>query len=83
MRKKVKRTAVAGAGVFFMALGTVGLALPFLQGLLFIAIGLILLSFAFPAIRHWMQAHTQKYPKLHSAIQRAEHWILARIGPMD
>lgn len=83
MKKKIKRTAVAGAGVFFMALGTVGLALPFLQGLLFIAIGLILLSITFPSIRNWMEIHTRKYPKLHSPIKRIELWILKRVGPMD
>lgn len=64
----------------FIALGIVGLVLPFLQGILFIAIGLLLLSFYSPALRGWLDTHTIKYPALHRAVRKAEEWIVSIIG---
>lgn len=80
MRKHTKRVLVLSLGVAFVVLGLVGLVLPFLQGFLFLAIGLLLLSLYSPTIRAWMDKHTVKYPKLHTMVAKAEEWIVKVIG---
>lgn len=80
MRKQTKRIVILSLGVIFVLLGLVGLVLPFLQGFLFIAIGLLLLSLYSPTIREWMDKHTKRYPKLHAVVQKAEGWIVGIIG---
>ena len=80
MTLKAKRIFVIALGVFFVLLGIAGTVLPFLQGILFFAIGLILLSFSFPKIRIWMEKHTIKYPKLHLAVKKVEGWITKVVG---
>ncbi len=83
MNRELKRVLVAGAGVSSVTLGFVGLALPFLQGFVLIAVGVILLSLSSSRIRTWMKVRTVRYPKLHAAIERTEAWILRVIGPVD
>ena len=72
MYKKIKKKLVLVAGILFIILGLVGLVLPFLQGFLFLAIGVILLSLHSPKIRAWTDTHTVKYPKIHATIQKVE-----------
>lgn len=71
------------AGVVFVILGVLGLALPFLQGILFLAIGLILLSLASSNTRIWIESHTKRYPKLHALAQKTEKWVTGIIGTVD
>ncbi|MEK7081119.1 MAG: hypothetical protein AAB902_01915 [Patescibacteria group bacterium] len=78
--KKVKRATVLIIGVIFIILGLFGLVLPFLQGILFLAIGFFLLSFYFPKIRLWTNKHTEKYPYLSQKIKRVEAWMTKIIG---
>ncbi|HEV7701918.1 MAG TPA: hypothetical protein VGO63_00515 [Candidatus Paceibacterota bacterium] len=80
MPKKAKRILVFSIGVVFILLGLVGFVLPFLQGFLFVAIGLILVSFCFPKIRPWIHKHTKKYPFLFKIIERFEKWLTKIIG---
>ncbi len=80
MHKEIKRKLVLLAGVLFIILGLFGLALPFLQGFLFLAIGIILLSAHSPKIRARMDVHTMRYPKLHKAVKKLEKWVLGIIG---
>jgi len=80
MNKELKRILLWIAAILFLILGVIGLALPFLQGFLFIAIGLILLSIVSPRSRTWWETHTRKYPMLHDIIMRAEKRIAAFIG---
>ncbi len=80
MKKKVKRALVLAIGIIFILLGLAGTVLPFLQGFLFIAIGLILLSFYFPKVRLWIEKHTEKYPRLFLIIKKVEKWITKIIG---
>ncbi len=83
MRKEFKRIVVIVAGVVFIVLGLAGLALPFLQGFLFLAIGLILLSISSPRFRAWAITHTARYPKTQATLEKIEKWILGIIGPVD
>ena len=80
MYKHTKRILVLSLGVIFIVLGLVGLVLPFLQGFLFIAIGLLLLSLYSPTVRRWVDKHTKKYPKLHATVEKVEGWIVGIIG---
>jgi len=80
MHKKVKKIIVLTIGIIFILFGLLGLALPFLQGIIFLAIGLILVSFCFPKIRLWINKHTESYPRLSSVVTKMETWIMKFIG---
>ena len=80
MLKHTKRALVLIVGALFVVFGIIGLFLPFLQGILFLVIGALLLSAYSPSLREWMQTHTRKYPKLHYWVLRAEAWVERIIG---
>jgi len=83
MHRHVKRVLVLLLGIFFIVLGLIGLILPILQGWLFLLIGLLLLSLYSPALREWIDRQTKPYPKINKAVERAEAWIVRRIGSFD
>src|SRR3989344_2147350 len=83
MNREVKRILVLTAGILFILLGLVGLALPFLQGFLFLIVGFILLSISSSRIRAWLESHTRRYPKVHAAVEKMEKWITGIIGRVD
>ncbi len=66
-------------GWFFLALGVLGLFLPILQGILFILIGLMLLSSVSPRVRLLRQRLRRRYPRafarVHEAETRAKAWL--------
>ena len=76
----IKRTVLYVAAAFFILLGLAGLVLPFLQGFLFLAIGLVLLSVASRPFGAWMEQHTRKYPKLHSFVEKVQHRVEKFVG---
>lgn len=78
--KTAKRIFILTLGALFVLFGIVGLVLPFLQGFLFLAIGILLISIYSPRIRHWLDSHTVKYPKLHQAVLKVEGWIIKVVG---
>ncbi len=81
--KQIKRGVVVVIGIAFLGLGVVGLALPFLQGILFIAIGLLLVSLASPRLRKLLASYTERHPKIHNMIARVETWVRSKIGALD
>ena len=80
MPPQLKRALLFIAAILFLTLGVVGLALPFLQGFLFIAVGLILFSIASPTARTWIEHHTRKYPRFHAVVEKIEKRITDIIG---
>ncbi|OGI68632.1 hypothetical protein A3A05_02695 [Candidatus Nomurabacteria bacterium RIFCSPLOWO2_01_FULL_41_12] len=80
MKKKAKRFLVLATGIIFIILGLLGTVLPFLQGFLFIAIGLMLLSFYFPKVRLWIEKHSEKYPRLFLIVKKVENFMIKIIG---
>lgn len=80
MRQKIKRATLFVAGMVFLVLGIAGLALPFLQGFLFIAIGLIFLSLWSPRVRDWVESRTEHHPRLHTLVKKTQAWIGRWIG---
>jgi uncharacterized membrane protein YbaN (DUF454 family) len=82
----IVRVASISLGYGFLALGVLGLFLPILQGVLFLVIGLLILS------RHAIWAERvlmwlkQRHPRVHGVIEqaesvlvRSERAILARV----
>ena len=67
-------------GITFVILGLIGLVLPFLQGFLFLAVGLIILSLYSPRVRAWTDKHTKRYPRLHAGVLRIEGWVVKVVG---
>ena len=80
MNQHLKRILVLTVGIVCIVLGFAGLALPFLQGFLFLAIGFILISMVSPAVRTWMEHHTRKFPKVHAMVEKIEKKITDIIG---
>lgn len=80
MKNHIKRTFIFILACVFIILGIIGLVLPFLQGFLFLAVGILLLSLYSPSLRTWMDKHTVRYPKLHQAVLKVEGWIVQIIG---
>ncbi|MEM9682562.1 MAG: PGPGW domain-containing protein [Pseudomonadota bacterium] len=83
-RSRWKRLLILIAGWFFILLGIVGLFLPILQGLLFLAIGSYLLSLESPWVRRKMLQLQRRYPKLGATLDqardRAAHYARRILG---
>lgn len=58
-------------GILFIVLGVVGLVLPILQGILFLAIGTLLLAPEIPFFHRLFQRVERRFPRLGRA---AHHW---------
>jgi uncharacterized membrane protein YbaN (DUF454 family) len=64
MNAYVKRALVLSLGWGFILLGIVGLFLPVLQGVLFLLIGLVILSSEYVWAHHLVTRLRQRFPKL-------------------
>ncbi|MGE0746314.1 MAG: DUF454 family protein [Rhodospirillales bacterium] len=71
-RRLVKRWTILSLGATFLFLGVIGLFLPFMQGVLFMVIGLILLSRESERVRRWTDRLRARYPRLGRMIDDAE-----------
>ena len=70
----IKRVLWLILGWSFMALGVAGLFLPVLQGILFLLIGLAILSTEYHWARRWITRLCRKYP----AADRKMHQLLGK-----
>ena len=79
MNTQVKRVAILILGWCFILLGIVGLFLPILQGVLFLLIGLIILSSEYVWAHHLLAKLRQRFPKISAtaedATKRAAGWV--------
>jgi len=75
VKKKAKKMLILVIGLTFVLLGLLGLALPFLQGILFLIIGIFLLSFSLPKFQRWIKIKLQGSPKLLNILERTEKWF--------
>lgn len=84
VRKRFNRWLVIISGWSFVALGVAGLILPILQGVLFLLIGLTLLSTEYAWARKLLQKLRERFPSLAARLDtgkwRARAW-LQRIFP--
>lgn len=70
-RARWKRLLILIVGWAFIVLGVLGLFLPILQGILFLAIGSYLLSLESPWVRRKMLLLQRRYPKLGATLEEA------------
>jgi uncharacterized membrane protein YbaN (DUF454 family) len=79
MTGSVKRFLGIVAGWLFLVLGVIGLFLPLLQGILFIAIGLTILSAEYAWARKLLAALSARFPKFSrvakDASDKATAWL--------
>ncbi|HEY1263507.1 MAG TPA: PGPGW domain-containing protein [Terriglobales bacterium] len=79
MQRKAKRVVVLIVGWAFILLGIVGLFLPILQGILFLLMGLIILSTEYVWAHHLLARLKQRFPRLgkvaDAAHQKASGWL--------
>lgn len=79
-RSFAKRVGILALGWSFITLGIVGLVLPFLQGVLFLLIGLAILSKESPTAHRWLVAFRKRHPKLDKPLRRATAWMRAQMA---
>lgn len=69
------RLALLVVGSFFVGLGILGLFLPFLQGILFLAVGAALLSLASDSVHRFVSRLLRRWPRLQQRMHRLrQHW---------
>jgi uncharacterized membrane protein YbaN (DUF454 family) len=68
----IKRIGLLIIGWSFIGLGVVGLFLPFLQGILFILIGLAILSSRSEIIRRFLKHLEERYPHLYERVEKGK-----------
>jgi uncharacterized protein len=71
-RPRWRRWAIISLGWTFVLLGVAGLVLPFLQGVLFLALGLVLLAGEHAWAARLLHRLKQRFPRLAAATQAAE-----------
>ena len=80
MNPKRKRWLILAAGWGFVLLGVVGLFLPVLQGILFLLIGLVILSGEYVWAHKLLTKLRARFPKLsarlHEATEKARAFVL-------
>ena len=67
----IKRIGLLIIGWLFIGLGVIGLFLPFMQGVLFVLIGLAILSSRSDIIKRFLKHLEERHPHLH---ERVEKW---------
>jgi len=72
MREHIKRWLILGLGWLFIVLGIAGLFLPILQGVLFLLIGLVLLSKESRTVRRFLAYLRLRYPRSSAKIREAQ-----------
>jgi uncharacterized membrane protein YbaN (DUF454 family) len=77
--ESIKRIGLLIIGWFFIVLGILGLFLPILQGILFILIGLAILSSRSETIKRLLKHLEERYPQYHEKIEvwneRVRKWF--------
>jgi len=75
---RLRRMAYLVFGWAFVLLGIVGLFLPVLQGVLFLFVGIVLLSLASPRVRLWQIRLGRRFPAFRTGYERARAWLKRR-----
>lgn len=83
MRRQLKRILILGIGSVFILLGIVGLFLPFLQGILFLIVGLVILSKESKTAHRILERWKEKYPALFSKVLEFSKSLKRRLGMAD
>jgi uncharacterized membrane protein YbaN (DUF454 family) len=84
LNRHAKRILILVVGWSFLLLGVAGLFLPFLQGILFILIGLVILSSEYVWAHHLLSKVRELFPKLgriaDEAAEKGRGWLRRLFG---
>ncbi len=80
MNRAMKKWLVLIAGWAFLLVGFVGLFLPVLQGILFILIGLVILSAEYTWAHHLLERLKARFPHVAQNVDRARHFMENRLS---
>jgi uncharacterized membrane protein YbaN (DUF454 family) len=80
MKKHVKRIVVLGIGWLLIAFGVIGLFLPVLQGVLFILLGLYVLSRESETAHRWLERGRSRFPKADAKLKQWGQWWRLKFG---
>jgi uncharacterized membrane protein YbaN (DUF454 family) len=80
MRATVKRMLLLALGWGFILLGIAGLFLPVLQGVLFLLIGLVILSCEYCWAHRLLERLQRHFPRLHKVMHHARARADALLG---
>ena len=80
MERQIKRIVVLVIGWALIGLGVLGLFLPFLQGILFILLGLYVLSRESKTAHRWLEHGRQRHPKIDAKLKDWGRWWRRRLG---
>ena len=80
VKKHVKRIVVLVIGWTLIALGVVGLFLPVLQGVLFILLGLWVLSTESETAHRWLENARKRHPKADAKLKQWGRWWRRQLG---
>ena len=83
MKRHVKRIVVLGIGWTLVAFGVVGLFLPVLQGVLFILLGLWVLSTESETAHRWLERARARHPKADAKLKQWGRWWRRKLGRDD
>jgi len=80
MREKINNIFIKIAGLAFIFFGIISLFLPFLQGLLFILIGLYILSLRYPKLKALFEKTFARYPRFKESFDKSHSKIRSFFG---
>lgn len=79
MHRQIKRALILIVGWIFVLLGIVGMFLPILQGILFLVVGLLILSSEYVWAHQLLTKLRARFPKMSRAADeaagKATHWL--------
>lgn len=80
MNRTTKKWLVLITGWAFLFWGVIGLFLPVLQGILFITIGLVVLSAEYTWAHHLLEKAKSRFPRLAHYVDHAKEFIETRLN---
>ena len=80
IKRQLKKMLVLALATVFLLVGLAGLVLPVLQGWFFLALSLLLFSMYSPRLRGWIHRRSEKYPRIHAFVDRAQTWTTRVFG---
>lgn len=80
MKGFARHGAIIFIALVLIIAGVAGLVLPLLPGILFIVVGLLLLSAYSPRFEFWLHEQTKKYPPFHKMVLDLQAFIERIIG---
>lgn len=78
--RRVKQITFTFIGLIFLIIGVAGLILPFIQGWLFIIIGLVFISLESPQLDTWLQRMSQKNRLTEKHFSKFRLWTRSKLG---